>query len=63
MYTYLAVNKMLPDFQYGYRKRHNTGQAILDFIKTIENNMTQKLTSIAVFMDLSKDFDTIEKMY
>ena len=28
---YLEENKLLPNFQYGYRKQHNTSQAILDF--------------------------------
>ena len=61
IYIYLENNSLLPDFQYGYRKKHNTSQAILDFTNTIEYNRKQKLTSIAVFMDLSKAFDTVDK--
>ena len=52
---------MLPNFQYGYRKKHSTSQAILDFANTIEDNRRKNLTSIAVFMDLSKAFDTVDK--
>ena len=62
MYLYLETNNLLPDFQYGYRKKHNTSQAILDFTNTIINNRKQKLASIAVFMDLSKAFDTVDKV-
>ena len=61
MYKYLETYKLLPYFQYGYRKRHNTSQAILDFTRSIEANRKNKLTSIAVFMDLSKAFDTVDK--
>ena len=52
---------MKPPFQYGYRKQHNTSQAILDFTDYITKACEQKLVTIAVFMDLSKAFDTVDK--
>ena len=58
--NYLETNKLLPTFQYGYRKQHNTSQAILDFTDYIEKAMSKKLVTIAVFMDLSKAFDTVD---
>ena len=61
MAYYLETNKLLPYFQYGYRKQHNTGQAVLDYIHTINNNLKQKYTSISIFMDLSKAFDTVNR--
>ena len=61
IYRYVEINKLLPSFQYGYRRRHNTSQAILDYSQTIYNNLKNKLTTIAVFMDLSKAFDTVDK--
>lgn len=61
IYSYLETNKLLPYFQYGYRKKHSTSHAILDYINTLKSNLKQKLTTIAVFMDLSKAFDTVDK--
>ena len=59
--TYLEQNKLLPNFQYGYRKLHNTSQAILDFSDHILKSLKNKMITIAVFMDLSKAFDTVDK--
>ena len=58
---YLEENNILPPFQYGYRKDHNTSQAILDFTNYISKARFNKLVTIAVFMDLSKAFDTVDK--
>ena len=58
---YLEDNKLLPRFQYGYRKQHNTSQAILDFTEIIKQQMNNKEITIAIFMDLSKAFDTVDK--
>ena len=56
---YLEENNLLPYFQYGYRKFHNTSQAIADYVDHIKNASSNKLCTIAVFMDLSKVFDTV----
>ena len=61
IYYYLEVNKLFPDFQYGYRKQHNTNQAVLKFNDIIEEVNLKKEVSIALFMDLSKAFDTVDK--
>ena len=58
---YLNDNNLLPDFQYGYRNAHNTQQAIADLCTHIEDSRNNKLYTIAVFMDLSKAFDTVNK--
>ena len=58
---YIELYNLLPNFQYGYRKRHNTSQAVLDFTDSITKALKQKQVSIAVFMDLSKAFDTVDK--
>ena len=58
---YLEEHKLLPDFQYGYRKHHNTSQAILDFTEYINKQCSNKQVTIAIFMDLSKAFDTVDK--
>ena len=57
----MELNNLLPKFQYGYRKNHNTSQAILDYANYINNANANKLVTIAIFMDLSKAFDTVDK--
>ena len=52
----------MPPFQYGYRKYHNTTQAIADYTDYITKEIANKQVTIAVFMDLSKAFDTVDKI-
>ena len=52
--NYIEDNKILPHFQYGYRKGHNTLQALSDFINYIEDSKKKGLYTIAIYMDLSK---------
>ena len=59
---YLEDNNLLPNFQYGYRKHHNTSQAILDFTNYINKQTSNKQITIAIFMDLSKAFDTVDRL-
>ena len=61
LHKYLDDNNLLPPFQYGYRKNHNTGQAIADYIDYITKATVNKQVTIAIFMDLSKAFDTVDK--
>ena len=61
MYTYMETNNIFPDFQFGYRKKRNTSQAVLKLCDIIETNKLNNKISIAIFMDLSKAFDTVDK--
>ena len=38
---YLQTNNLLPPFQYGYRKQHNTNQAIADYTDYITKALTK----------------------
>ena len=58
---YIENNDILPNFQFGYRKKHNTSQAVLTFAKEVEKALDNKQSAIAIFMDLSKAFDTVDK--
>ena len=58
---HVEANNILPNYQFGYRKKHNTSQAVLTFANEIEKALDNKLTAIAIFMDLSKAFDTVDK--
>jgi len=58
--SYLEINNILSDSQYGFREKHSTEHAILDIINRIQSNMNKKLYTCGVFIDLSKAFDTVD---
>ena len=53
------INKSLSPFLCGYRKGYNTQFALMTLIKKWKNCLDQKGYTVAVLMDLSKEFDTI----
>ena len=59
--TYLEENTHIPHFQYGYRRNHSTQMAIMDFYNYVRHSINTNQYTIAVFMDLSKAFDTVDK--
>ena len=52
-------NNLLFDYQFGFRKKRSTTLAILDFVNRITDSIDDGGTSIGVFLDLSKAFDTV----
>ena len=60
VYDYFVKNKLLYDSQYGFRKYHSTEFAALEFTDKIITNLDQSKLPIAIFLDLSKAFDTID---
>ena len=59
LYTFLNYNNILYQSQYGFREKHSTTQAILEFISSTVDDIDKKKSTIAIFLDLSKAFDTI----
>ena len=60
MMGYITKNNILYDFQFGFRRGHNTTQPVLHFLDKIQtalNNDTPEYTA-SVFLDLKKAFDT-----
>jgi len=56
---FLEEKRLLNDKQFGFRKHRNTEQAATLFVDSIRKNMnTGKMTG-AIFIDLSKAFDTL----
>ena len=47
------------DSQYGFRKHHSTELAALELTDRIRHELDQKKVPFAVFLDLSKAFDTL----
>lgn len=60
MLGYIEKQNLLHSSQYGFRKGHSTQHAILEIVNDIQTNMSQKLFSCGVFIDLKKAFDTVD---
>ena len=58
--SYLDINKIICESQFGFRRQHSTEHAILDIISRIQSYMDKKLFSCGVFIDLSKAFDAVD---
>ena len=51
---------MLYESQYGFRNNHNTVQAVTELIGNILTGFEENNITVALFLDLSKAFDTLE---
>ena len=58
---FLESKNILYKHQYGFRKNHNTIHPVIHLLKDIANanDKASKNRTLAVFLDLSKAFDTI----
>lgn len=57
---HLSERNILSPFQCGFRKAHSTETATISLTDTIRRNIDQGLLTGAVFIDLSKAFDTVD---
>ena len=60
VYAFLNDNDQLYTSQYGFRHRHSCDNAVGEVISHIVKNLELDRTSIALFLDLSKAFDTLD---
>jgi hypothetical protein len=60
LYGFCKSQGLLYENQFGFRPQHSTTDAIAKFTAHITRSNVDKLTSLAVFLDLSKAFDTID---
>ena len=60
LYDYFQSNNLLYKSQYGFRKHHSTEFASLELVDTIQQQLDLKLDPFAVFLDMSKAFDTLD---
>ena len=56
---YLEYNKLISNFQFGFRQNHSTLHPLLLFSNHITQALEEKKHTIAVFCDLKKAFDTV----
>ena len=60
LYEYFDGNKLFYSSQYGFRKKHSTETAGLELIDRAMKDNDKKQDPFAIFLDLSKAFDTID---
>ena len=60
VYSFLNSTKQLYNKQYGFRSKHSTEQAVCEIVAKILKNVENRIPSVAIFLDLSKAFDTLE---
>ena len=60
LYNYLKDNELLYQSQYGFRQLHSTELATLELTDKIYMSLDDKKIPLAIFLDLSKAFDTID---
>ena len=61
LYDYFNKFKILNFNQYGFRKNHSTAMAIYDILESKLANHDKDKVSCAIYLDLSKAFDTVDK--
>ena len=57
--SYLKSNNILCTNQFGFRKNSNTSEAIIEFLDYVYSSLDKKQSTIAVYLDFSKAFDTV----
>ena len=59
LYEYFNSNNLLAEQQYGFRTNHSTEYAAVRLVDTISKEMESGSTPTALYIDLSKAFDTL----
>ena len=60
LYEYFDKHYLFYSSQYGFRKKHSTEMAGLELTERILKDKDNRDISLAIFMDLSKAFDTLD---
>ena len=57
--SYLEKECLLFNFQFGFRKGYSTEYAILETVEKLKSAVDDQKITRSIFLDFSKDFDTI----
>ena len=60
LYSYFKSNNLFYTGQYGFRDEHSTELAALELVDRLNTEIDEKNIPIAIYMDLSKAFDTLD---
>ena len=58
--SFLEKYDILLETQYGFRKKHSTKLALADLVSDISDKLDDGYTTLGIFIDLKKAFDTID---
>ena len=56
----MQKNNAFYNSQYGFRPKHSTIDATSEYIANITENLEGKMSTLSIYLDLSKAFDTID---
>ena len=59
-YRFLTDYNLLYNHQFGFRSNHSTSIALIQLANNVASSMDDKETTVGVFLDFSKVFDTID---
>ena len=57
--SYLKSNSILCTNQFGFSKNSNTSDAIIEFLDCVYSSLDKKQSTLAVYLDFSKAFNTV----
>ena len=57
--NFLNLHNILYSTQFGFRNNHSSASALIDLINNISSAIDRNETTLGIFLDLSKAFDTI----
>jgi len=57
--SFVKTNKLLNDHQFGFRENSSTSDAVSQFLDSVFESFSRSISLLAVFIDFSKAFDTV----
>ena len=61
LYQFFEKFNLLNQNQFGFRKGHSTNMAITEFLEEVLHNYDHMKATCAIFLDLSKAFDSVDR--
>ena len=58
--SFIDNHHILTDGQYGFRNNHSTSLALTEFVEKVTSAVDKQESTIGVFIDLKKAFDTVD---
>ena len=60
VFDFLCENEILYDYQFGFRSKHSTQQALITLVDMVTKSLDRGNITISLFIDLKKAFDTVQ---